>query len=492
MGQIVSRLKRRALAVTAGVLLSTAAHADVVISTAATANMACSGSVCAPTAKNAVLNAGDLENMLASGAVEVTTTGSGVQASDIAVKASLTWSNTNTLALDAQETILVDKPISINGQGGLSIATNDGGQNGYFGFQGNGQVTFANLSSALAINGAAYTLVGDIATLATDIAANPGGNYALANDYNASKDGAYQNSVVPTEFFGNFEGLGNAVSNLSLSGTGNTNDYVGLFASLGSDDQATGNIENVHLTQLSVGGSGFVVGGLVGGSAGNIAGATVSGVLTSSFDQNGTAQIGGLAGISDGAITRSSATATIGNDQILVADGGLAAVSFGTISQSYADCSLLGASGSVIGGLVAGNGGSIVQSYAMGSAPDGGESDVGGLVAVNDRESTISQSYSTTALDNIDRGDSTAGGLIGVDYSHKGSNSSDYWDVSTSNITGANQGAGTPNHDRGIEPLTSEELQSGLPKGFDRKVWALNPKINGGFPYLIANPPSKD
>jgi hypothetical protein len=144
--------------------------------------------------------------------------------------------------------------------------------------------------------------------------------------------------------------------------------------------------------------------------------------------------------------------------------------------------------------LVGENGGPVAQSYAEGSVSGGEEdySDVGGLLAVNYRESTVTQSYSTTALDNIDRGDRTAGGLIGVDYSHEGSNSSDYWDVSTSNITGANQGAGTPNKDRGIEGLTSEELQATLPKGFDRKVWAEDSKINNGFPYLIANPPRKD
>ena len=27
--------------------------------------------------------------------------------------------------------------------------------------------------------------------------------------------------------------------------------------------------------------------------------------------------------------------------------------------------------------------------------------------------------------------------------------------------------------------------------GFDPNIWAENPKINNGFPYLIANPPPK-
>jgi hypothetical protein len=52
-----------------------------------------------------------------------------------------------------------------------------------------------------------------------------------------------------------------------------------------------------------------------------------------------------------------------------------------------------------------------------------------------------------------------------------------------------NQGAGNIADDPGIKGKTTQQLQSGLPKGFDPKIWAENPKINGGLPYLIANPP---
>jgi hypothetical protein len=41
----------------------------------------------------------------------------------------------------------------------------------------------------------------------------------------------------------------------------------------------------------------------------------------------------------------------------------------------------------------------------------------------------------------------------------------------------------------GVTGLTAEQLQAGLPTGFSPKIWAENPKINGGLPYLIANPP---
>src|ERR1700722_2587194 len=164
-----------AVAATTGV-----ANAAVTISSAQTSNMNCSGGICAPTAKNAVLNVADLQNLLASGNVEVMTTGSGVQADDIEIDAPLAWSSANTLALDAYQSILVEKPVSVANASGLSITTNDGGSGGYFGFGAKGQVTFANLSSALTINGAAYTLEGDIKSLAAAITANSASYYALA------------------------------------------------------------------------------------------------------------------------------------------------------------------------------------------------------------------------------------------------------------------------------------------------------------------------
>ncbi|HEY5048225.1 MAG TPA: hypothetical protein VII49_09415, partial [Rhizomicrobium sp.] len=81
------------------VFAAAGAHADVTISSAQTQNMSCSGGVCTPTAKDAVLNVTDLTNLLASGNVEVTTTGSGVQANNIDVNAAFGWSSTSALSL---------------------------------------------------------------------------------------------------------------------------------------------------------------------------------------------------------------------------------------------------------------------------------------------------------------------------------------------------------------------------------------------------------
>src|SRR5579862_4694558 len=122
------------------------ARATVTISNAATANMSCSAGVCEPTAANAVLNAGDLETMLASGNATVTTTGSGVEANDIAVSSGVSWSTANTLSLTATRAIAVSGKILAKGMGGLAL-TDDGGV-ASLAFPG-GYAAFANLSSAL-------------------------------------------------------------------------------------------------------------------------------------------------------------------------------------------------------------------------------------------------------------------------------------------------------------------------------------------------------
>ena len=64
-----------------------------------------------------------------------------------------------------------------------------------------------------------------------------------------------------------------------------------------------------------------------------------------------------------------------------------------------------------------------------------------------------------------------------------------YWDLNTSGIGDPTRGAGNVSNDPGITGLTDAQLKSGLPAGFDSKIWAQNAGINHGYPYLIANPP---
>ncbi|MGH6889550.1 MAG: hypothetical protein ACREHF_10180 [Rhizomicrobium sp.] len=41
----------------------------------------------------------------------------------------------------------------------------------------------------------------------------------------------------------------------------------------------------------------------------------------------------------------------------------------------------------------------------------------------------------------------------------------------------------------GVTGLTTSQFQSGLPVGFDPKIWAEEANVNNGLPYLTANPP---
>ena len=457
----------------ASLLPMAGARADVVISSAQTQNITCSGGVCTPTATSAKLHVDDLENLLASGNVEVTTTGAGVQAGNIVVNAALTWSATSTLGLDAYQSITVENTVSLTGQGGLSLTTDDGGTGGALSFGRNDSVTFASLASELTIDGVAYALVGSISSLASAIAANPSGSYALADNYDASQDGTYASTPVPTTFTGTFQGLGNTVSNIDVN-TKQQANIGGLFFEIGSD----GTVANLGLANIKVhthsqGRRGSSVGALVSENYGLLVGDHAGGVIGSSANST----VGGLVGLNKGIIMNSYATAVVvvayGNG----GGGGLVGANGGLITGSFATGSV---TGPYAGGFVVGNDGTISNSYATGSVTGNGIKDaVGGFAGAD--AFMISDSYST--------GKPTNGYLVGGFIGNaEGAESTDcYWDTTTSKM---NQGAGEGNV-TGVTGLTTQQLKSGLPAGFDPTIWAEKKGLNRGFPYLIANPPEK-
>jgi hypothetical protein len=275
-----------------------------------------------------------------------------------------------------------------------------------------------------------------------------------------------------------------------------------------------GLIKNSHATGTVTG--GFNAGGLVGVSVcctgglsiinsyatgsvsqAGIAGGLISGLLlgdlVSGSHASGNVQAyseaGGLVAGSDGTITNSYATgdvSEIGTDGSFYG-GGLVAVNgaigyiTAPISTCFATGNVTGAVSTVtIGGLVGRTlaKGSITDSYATGNASIGGY--VGGLVGYN--EARVTQAYETGT---VSQGQ-IAGGAVGRNYESDPTRvSSTYWD---STMSGQPKGVGK-GQTYGITGLTDDQLKSGLPGGFDPSVWAENPNINGGYPYLIANPP---
>jgi|HubBroStandDraft_5_1064220.scaffolds.fasta_scaffold22233_2 hypothetical protein len=624
--------KIRLAAVVAALIsgMPTGSQASLAISKGATANVTCTAGVCKASADPAVLNATDLANMLATGDVSVVP---GFIAKDIEVSASFSWVSAHRLTLDAYRAITVGKTVSVAGTGALTLTIDDGGSGGALTFVDQGRVEFWDLASDLEIQGNTYVLVKNVKTLAKLIRKNHTGYFALAKNYDASKDGTYVKSPIAKFYGGGVEGLGNAISNLSITSTAAD---LGLFANVGS----AATIRNLRLVDVDLQSPydfGMYVGPLVGFNAGTVDDCYASGYFSS---PNGIYFGGGLVGHNSGLVERSAsdveivgagwlsdlvgentgtilqsfATGTVTN---LYLGGVLVAINKnGTIEQSYATGDI--SNGSTIGGLVGlNNMGTVSDSYATGNVsgtdnPGGGlvgqndgtithsyatatvyklgedpfspamggglvgwnrlgEIDqsfatgpvssnfyAGGLVGANGGDQnnkdtasihqsfatgpvtalefytfigglagsnvgvTIADSYATgsvTGLDNADAGgfvgwnsnspaknhdaairncyasgqtsagsQASVGGVIGLD-SAPGTTTDCYWDLETTGISNTAEGAGNIANDPGLTGLTTLQFQSGLPPGFDPAIWAQDPGVNNGYPYLIAVPP---
>jgi Restriction endonuclease fold toxin 7 len=436
----------------------------------------------APKAGVDSISVSTIENLLNNSTnVELfTDSSSGGQGGDITIADPITWSTASTLTIDAFHSIEIDAPITVNNfsQGGLNLITNNGGSGGTLAFN-SGNIDFASGSGNLTINGNKYALISDINGL-TSINSTPTGYYALAKNIDATTATPSFNSPISVPFVGTFEGLGNTISNLSITSTLNS-DNVGLFSQLNG-----GMIENVGLKNVTIV-SGFAnIGALVGlNSGGTILNSyvdndNIQGVI-SNISDDGSSGLGGLVGRSDnGSIVRSYANGSVSGSFTV---GGLIGDNSGTITQSYATGNAVGIAN--IGGLVGASSVGITQSYATGSVTGVlNNGDIGGLVGIND--GSITQSYSTGAVS----GAQEVGGFIGD--SQGGTVSNSYWDTETSGqaIAGYHNdsiGNFIPGI-AGTTGLTTAQLQAGLPAGFDPTVWGYKTNLlgnNTGYPVLL-------
>src|ERR1700749_3294080 len=331
-----------ALAMTALGLSILPASATLVISGKPTSNVACSGGVCTATARKAVLNAGDLQAMLASGDVLVV---SGRKARDIDVHVAISWASTHKLTLDAFNNIAVDDSIAVQGGGGLTLTTSHGEAGGRLFLGPKVSIDFLDTSSALIIYGDAYALVNDLATLGADVNGNPDGHYALARDYNAGPDGVYTDNPV-SPFPGSFNGLGHTIKNLTIANS-ERGVHVGMFYQVG-------NVSHFHLVNVHVRAKATnVTVGTVAGACGSVSDVSVTGAVSgvpASF-------VGGVCGELDGNMNTTHSSATVtgsgGTQKALGLLGSLVGFADGgAVSQSYATGKVTGGKGWVAGGLV--------------------------------------------------------------------------------------------------------------------------------------------
>jgi hypothetical protein len=472
------------------VLCVNVAHAAVVISSKPTANMNCSGGVCTPTSKNAVLNKDDLANMLASGDVTVK---SDAIAQDIEIDAKLSWTNSSRLALDSYRSITFAKPIVVGTNGALTITTNDGSADGDFQFLKKGHVEFRSVNSNLVINGHIYTLGQNIRQISRTLSG--GAQYVAVSRDIDSADQQFKRAPI-YELNATLEGLGNTISNLKVRNR-ITSENVGLI----SDITTSGLVRDLNLVSADITGNADddqLLGALAGKNEGTVLNVNASGVVASTGEF---AQAGGLIGESSGIIRRCSAVTSVSVTNEQSEAGGLVGLVFeqgtsfpGVVDQSYAEgtvtASATATSNVNVGGLIGfAAGGNTSNSYSHSATSVGaGNSSLsaGGLIGEAhegfDFPLMISNSYSTGSVSGPDG--AILGGVVGYISPSQYQIGNAYWDIDT---TGMNQGcAGTCT---GVSGLSDEQLKSGLPAGFDKKVWTQDAAHNSGYPYLIDNPP---
>lgn len=475
-------------AVVFSVACASSAHASVQISSRPTQNMSCAAGVCTATAQKAVLNASDLSSMLANG--DVTVSG-GRTAKDIYVTASLSWTSASRLTLDAYRSISFTKVLDVAGSGALTMLTNDGGSGGDLFFSKKGRVIFRGTDNSLIINGHTYGLIHNIGDLRR--VGNSFSYVALCGNVDA-RHKVY--TTAPVQHFGvNLEGLGNTISNLQIQDS-QTNDLVGLIGTYNwSIENATIRDLNLRAVDIQGSGAGQRIGALAGTSNGHIWHVSVTGEVSSSAPN---VMLGGLVGDNSGGfVTQSRANVAVSGGASS-AVGGLVGKNVGDctgacngiVGQSYSTGAVTGGDNTTVGGLVGENiGGELQDTYAIGAVTGGNNAVVGGLAGSNQDNGSyapaIARSYSTGAVAAGSSG--MIGGLLGQDVAQVNTSHA-YWDLDTSGISDPSQGAGNVVNDPGITGLTTFQLQSGLPIGFSRRVWRQSATVNGGLPYLLADP----
>ncbi|HEY6256047.1 MAG TPA: S8 family serine peptidase, partial [Xanthobacteraceae bacterium] len=345
------------------------------------------------------------------------------------------------------------------------------------------------------------------------------GIYALGKNIDATGFGGYQ--AVGMTFSGLFDGNGGlgtnyTISNLNLTApsNGGLGNSFGLFPFLassaivrnlnlanvnitGNDSKYflgtvagdnSGTISNVHVLSGSVNGlafQGIGAGGLVGQneSGGLITGSSANVTVTvgDTANQNQLNMAGGLFAVNFGSVFQSFATGPVSGGARSWA-GGLGAWNVGSLDQVFANGPVTGGNNSSVGGLAAVNSaqedssGLITNAYAIGAVSGGANSTVAGLVASNNVGASIKTSYSAGAVSG--GAGSTLGGLVAKS---RGTVTNSYWDTETSGQSSSAGGTG----------MTTAQLASGLPPGFDPNVWTILPDPSYPyFPWQTSNIPA--
>ena len=355
----------------------------------------------------------------------------------------ITWTSTNTLTLSTNvtgSTISINSPISgVNG--GLTINTaastdlilpnaavnvsNFILQDGYWeqnftalpafsathDFEVQGSSTFLRASGGNGTAQVPYQITDIYGLQGLASTALLGSDAELVNNVDASGTASWNAGAgfAPigtdsTYYTGVFNGQGNVVQGLTID---RTSSNVGLFGI------TSGTIENVGLENASISG-GNDTGGLVGALGNDTSGTGGVGTVSDTFvsgSVTGGSYVGGLVGLSHGtSISDSYNSSTVSGDGFV---GGLVGSSITAIDNSY-NVGAVTAGGGPVGGLVGENyyGASVTDSYSSGAV--NGTDEVGGLVGRN--LATITGSFwdtQTSGAATNDVGSGTDSGVTG-------------------------------------------------------------------------------
>ncbi len=393
---------------------------------------------------------------LASNNVTIQTTDTGVTCTgvscgsgtnnngDIFVNDNITWTQ-NTLTLNAWRNIEINSELFGSETSQLALLYGQGAvaSGNTATYEVNAPVDLPagnNFSTKLGSDGATinYYVITDLGVAADATSGtnqtlqgmartgNLSGYYALGSNIDATDTSSWNGGLgfapvgnSTNKFNGKFDGLGHTISNLYINRP--TQSYVGLFGYTGSGSS----VSNVGLVGGSVSGWMFV-GGLVGLSYGAITNSYATGSVSGTIYY-----IGGLVGRNYSAITNSYATGSVTGSGSGIYIGGLVGwnENGGTITNAYATGSVSGTNNDV-GGLVGINYGAITNSYATGSVT-GVSNHVGGLVGTN--AGTITNSYATGSVTGSGSGTYCIGGLVG---SNSGTLSNSHYDIDNVTING--------------------------------------------------------
>lgn len=252
-------------------------------------------------------------------------------------------------------------------------------------------------------------------------------NYALKGDINASDlEGYTAIGGDDGEFTGTFDGRGNRIIGLTVSG-----DNAGIFSTVGKG----GVVKDVNIY------SGTFTGSSNAGAVAGVNKGRIEGIVTFGNTVTSNGKAGGIAGFNDSGSFSEDETTGSTNDGVLTngiydvestgsviagsstaVAGGLVGTNNGGLANSFSDSAVTVATGVILdkdttalGGVVGINNGNVqyVDSLGVTNGGDSDSSNIGGVIGIN--KGNLYSAYN----ESIVSGNSNVGGIVGVNEAGK-------------------------------------------------------------------------